>query len=108
MIYNIKNQNSTINLKANWDTKNSRDDLNIAFTPKSKIYPTCNNFFNNNGDSCDTRRLNDRFSAYGLIKSSKLDVISNKDTKLNVLNIFLIYYRNDKIRQSIYYKGFKN
>jgi hypothetical protein len=85
-IYQISNQNVSQNLKASWFTGNLRSDLNIAFSPKSKINPTCTNFFTNNSDICDIRKVNDRFSAYSLIKSSTVENFSNNNINKNHLS----------------------
>lgn len=69
MIYNITNQNFTKNLKADWNTNNSRSDINIAFTPQLKPQPDSNT------------NVNDRFSSYSRIESSKLDPFSNNNIK---------------------------
>jgi hypothetical protein len=85
-IYQISNQNVSQNLKASWFTGNLRSDLNIAFSPKSKITPTCTNFFTNNSNICDIRKVNDRFSAYSLIKSSTVENFSNNNINKNHLS----------------------
>jgi hypothetical protein len=77
-LFQITNQNVSSNLKASWFTGNSRSNLKIAYSPQPKATQICTNFFNNNGDICDIRKPNDRFSAYGLIKSSDLNSVSNQ------------------------------
>jgi len=84
MIYNIKNQNSTKNLKAAWDTKNSRSDIVVSLTPKPKTNPSCTNFFNTNNDVCDIRNIADLFLSHSIIKSSNPESFrNNNNTKIN-------------------------
>jgi len=79
-IYNISNETTTVNLKAPWVTGNKRSS--IAPKPQPNTTPRlCTNFFANNSNICDVRKVNDRFSAYGLIKSSKLEAVSNNNIK---------------------------
>jgi hypothetical protein len=106
-IYNISNETTTTNLKAPWATGNDRSFLPIK--PQSQTIPNllCTNFFSNNSDVCDIRTPNDRFSSYGLIKSSTLDSFSNNNNLADIFANFTGSYR-DKIHLAIYYKPIKN
>lgn len=107
MIYNIKNQNATKNLKVNWDTKNSRKDLDTFVIPRNKVLSGCNNFFSINNDICDIRPVSNRFSSYSLIKSSNLDSVSNNNNLPNIFANFENSYENI-IHLAKYYKSIKN
>lgn len=106
-LYQISNKNTTNNLKASWPTGNSRNNLKIALSPSPKTPAPCTNFFSNNSNSCDIRNPNDRFSAYGLIKSSKLDSVSNNNNQPDLFANFTGSYET-KIHLAKYYKPIKN
>jgi hypothetical protein len=106
-LFNIENQTVYTSLKASWNTGNSRSNLNIAFIPQKKIQPLCINFFTNNSNICNIRKANDRFSAYGLIKSSTLDSVSNKNNLPDPLANFTGSYE-DKIHLSKHWKFIMN
>jgi hypothetical protein len=106
-LFNITDKTPTTKLKAAWFTGNSRSNLKIAFTPQSKNANLCTNFFANNSNICHIRKANDRFSAYGLIKSSKLESVSNNNNLPDVLANFTRSYEN-KIHLSKHWKPIRN
>jgi hypothetical protein len=106
-LFQITNQTVSSNLKASWFTGNSRSNLKIALSPQPKSIPLCTNFFSNNANACDNRKPNDRFSAHSLIKSSKLDSVSNNNNQPDLFANFTGSY-GTKISLAKHYKPIKN
>jgi len=106
-IYNISNETTTTNLKAPWVKGDKRSSIFNKSRPATAPLQLCANFFANNSNICDVRKVNDRFSAYGLIKSSNLEAVSNNNNLPDALANFTGSYF-DIIHLPVYYKPIKN
>jgi hypothetical protein len=106
-LYKISDQSVTMNLKPSRDIGNSRNSIVPKPQPTTRLLTLCTNFFNNNSNICDVRKVNDRFSAYGLIKSSNLEAVSNNNNLPDPLANFTGSYF-DIIHLPVYYKPIKN
>jgi hypothetical protein len=79
MIFDIKNNEVSQELKATWDTGNSREDILFGSSNIGVTENICDNYYSMTNDPCDVPDVSDRFSVSGQIQSSTKDVLSNSN-----------------------------
>jgi hypothetical protein len=88
MIFNIKDNESSQILKAEWDTGNNRENVQFGYGNTSIKTQLCNNFYANNSDPCDVPLASDRISFHSKIKSS------TKSARPNNNNVPIYFNKN--------------